>query len=178
MKIAFIDPYPYPYNAETPLKQPLGGTQSAVAYLSAELVRLGAHVTVVNGVEEPATSAGVSFVPKAMLSARFLNQFDAAVVVAGAQGRTLRDHGVTVPMVLWCHYAPDQPDVQRLTHADERAAWNGYAMLTPWQAERYVSAFNLPRAGLRVLGNAVSPAFRDLPDHEPWFQRGEAPILF
>ena len=57
MKLAFVDFHPAAYTSDTPYAEPLGGTQSAVAYLAAALARRGHEVTVINAVAAPVKSA-------------------------------------------------------------------------------------------------------------------------
>ena len=40
MRIAFLDTNELDYTADTPYRQPLGGSQSAICYLAAELAQL------------------------------------------------------------------------------------------------------------------------------------------
>jgi glycosyltransferase involved in cell wall biosynthesis len=177
MKIVFVDPVAIDYTSETPLKEPLGGAQSAVAYLSAELARQGDDVCVINGVAQEQRSVGVRFLGLNMLTAGLLDQFDAVVMVSEAQGHRLRAAGVRAPMVLWCHHAHDQPAVQGLKQADERGAWNGFAMLSQWQADNYAGAFGVLRERIGMLCNAASPPVLAAPETRPWFLRGDAPVL-
>jgi protein O-GlcNAc transferase len=178
MKIAFVDFHPTGYTCDTPYSVPLGGTQSAVAYLSAALARRGHELTVINGIRTPVSSALVRFVGKDRLTSIFLNQFDAVVVVSMALGRELRAAGIAAPLLLWCQHDTDQPAVQSLLVAEERAAWDGFAMVTHWQAERYARIMGISPAAQCVLRNAISPAFQDLPEKPPWFVRGDAPVLY
>ncbi len=177
MKIVFVDPLPVDYDSATPLNEPLGGAQSAVAYLSAELARRGEEVCVINGVAGARMSEGVQFLGLNMLRAELLDQFDAVVMVSEAQGHSLRAAGVRAPMVLWCHYAHDQPAVQGLQRPEERGAWSGFAMLSQWQADHYAGAFGVARERMRLLGNAVSPPMLGAPETDPWFLRGVPPVL-
>jgi glycosyltransferase involved in cell wall biosynthesis len=128
-------------------------------------------------VAQAQVSAGVQFLGLGMLSVELLNQYDVVVMVSEAQGYRLRAAGVKTPMVLWCHYAHDQPAVQGLLQADERGAWNGFAMLSRWQADNFSNAFGVPRARMQLLGNAVSPPMLATPETEPWFMRGVPPVL-
>lgn len=178
MKLAFVDFHPAAYSCDTPYAEPLGGTQSAVAYLTAALAKRGHDVTVVNAVPAPVASAAVQYVPKSHLTGRFLNQFDVVIVVSVALGKSLRALGVAKPMLLWCHHDVDQPAVGNLRDADERSAWSGYAMVSQWQADRYATTSSVRPESLRVLGNAVAPAFLDLPHAPAWYERGDAPVLY
>jgi glycosyltransferase involved in cell wall biosynthesis len=177
MKIAFVDPYGWDYDPQTPFRRPLGGTQSALAYLSAALVRREHDVTLVNGVREPRVCDGVRCTRLADLNGRFLDTFDLVVVASVAVGQRLRKSGAKVPLVLWCQHADDQPAVAALHDPHERAAWRGYAMVSHWQADRYVRVLGVDAAAVRILRNAIAPAFEAAVPHEPWFRCGRAPAL-
>ena len=77
----------FAYDASTPTKSPLGGTQSAVVYLSQALVALGHSVTVINGVESALESGGVAFAPLPYLTAD-MNAHDVIIAGSGAAGLT------------------------------------------------------------------------------------------
>jgi len=59
MKICFIDTLGLPYNGETVYKRGLGGSESATAYISKELHKLGFDVTVFNNCEDGDIVPGV-----------------------------------------------------------------------------------------------------------------------
>ena len=59
MKICFIDTLGLPYNGETVYKRGLGGSESATAYISKELHKLGFDVTVFNNCEDGDIMPGV-----------------------------------------------------------------------------------------------------------------------
>ncbi|CUW37798.1 conserved protein of unknown function [Magnetospirillum sp. XM-1] len=177
MRVLFYDAIGWAYDADTPYNEPLGGTQSAVAYLTAELAAQGIEVTVANDVPAPIRSRNVDFVPLRGMSPERMNGFDVVVVLLGALAEDLRRSGVRVPLVLWAHHAPNEPDVQKLKMGPERSAWSGYVMVSQWQADRYVAAFGLPRDRIKVIGNAVPPSLAAMPLAPAWFDTGEAPVL-
>lgn len=66
IKIAFIDVIGLQYDGSTLTKQGLGGSESAIIYMSRELAKLGFHVDVYNncqGVGAPGTYDGVNYRP-------------------------------------------------------------------------------------------------------------------
>lgn len=176
MKILFVDLMGIAYDTTTPFTSPMGGTQSAVAYLSKELVELGHEVMVINGVSEPRETDGVRFTCLPCPTEE-MNSYDVIVLVAAAIGLTIRGLGVTRPMILWCHHAPDQSAVQPLTSPDERACFQGYAMVSHWQAMGYISSFGLQPEEVRILRNAASPMVSAATPKAAWYDRGTPPTL-
>jgi len=176
MKILFLDLMGLAYDTTSPFKMPLGGTQSAVAYLSKELAALGHDVMVINGVPEPRETDGVRF-DSLPCPTHVMNEFDVIVLVAAAIGQTIRGLGVTRPMILWCHHAHDQAAVQPLTSPEERSAFQGYAMVSQWQAVNYMNLFGLSNDQVRILRNAASPMILAAPTKDPWYVRGTPPTL-
>ena len=179
MKIAFLDPIDWEYTPLTPLERPLGGSQSAICYLTPELAALGHEVTLINGVSSAGVYAGVRCPGRAgTLTAEYLNQFDVVIGVNSAVGVKLREGGVTTPLVLWSQQATDQKDIQDLRGADERLAWNAFFLVSNWQAADYVSEFGIRPDRIAVLRNAAAPVFQSLgPRTQPFFRTGKPPML-
>jgi len=176
MKILFIDLMGLAYDTQTPFKSPLGGTQSAVAYLTKELAALGNDVTVINGVPEPRETDGVHFT-SLPCPTEVMNSFDVIILVAAAIGEKIRQLGVTRPMILWCHHASDQAAVHALMTPAEKASFQGYAMVSQWQASGYMQLYNLPTEQIRILRNAASPMIQAAIPKDPWYVRGTPPTL-
>jgi glycosyltransferase involved in cell wall biosynthesis len=112
-----------------------------------------------------------------MLTRDYLNGADAIVAVNEACGRQLRDMGVAKPLVLWTGHSDDQPSIEPLEYSRERKAWTGFAFVSQWQLDEYCKTFWLPRERAHVLRNAVAPVFLEREPAEPWFMRGDAPVL-
>ena len=178
MRIAFFDAQKLDYTAETPYLRPLGGSQSALCYLAAELARLGHEVAVLNATSTPGCYRGADFLHLARVEVDFLPRCDVVIVLNWARGLRLRhEFGVRVPLVLWLSHAPDQPAVSLLAQPEEREVWSGFAFVSDWQQERFVEQFRIPREKGCVIRYAISPAFADTPLAPTWLERGEAPVL-
>ncbi|MBB4955761.1 glycosyltransferase involved in cell wall biosynthesis [Agrobacterium vitis] len=179
MHFVFMHPTGNGYHPGSPLTKPLGGTESAVVYLSTALVRAGAKVTLLNNPKDEAVIDGVHLLPSDKVPPGLINQCDVLVVITTAVGSRIRaSFNHEVPMVLWCHLDVDLPFIAGLRQPDEREAWNGYVMVSQWQAQRFISHFGLDAARTHVIGNAVSPAFLDQPASPAWFETGASPTLF
>jgi glycosyltransferase involved in cell wall biosynthesis len=179
MKLAFFDPVDWDYTPFSPLERPMGGSQSAICYLTPELAALGHEVTLINNVSRPGLYAGVRCPGLAgCLTAEYLNQFDAVIGVNSAMGARLRQLGVTTRIILWSQQATDQKDVQELRQAEERQAWSAYFLVSDWQAQAYVTDFGISAGRIAVLRNAAAPIFQTLERrNEPFFRTGRPPVL-
>src|SRR6266566_3001073 len=178
MRIVFIHRTVVDYTVETPYRQAVGGTEAGLSYLSVELAKLGHSVVLLANTSQPGRYLGVECLNhKTALTKDFLNGADAVVMANEAYGRNLRELGVAKPLVMWAHHTDDQPSMEALEFTRERKAWAGFAFVSQWQLEQYAQVFWLPRERARVMRNAIAPAFGGIPPAEPWFQRGEPPVL-
>src|ERR1700752_3032210 len=101
VRIAFLDSQKLDYTADTPYRQPLGGSQSALCYLAAELARLGHEVVVLNATTTPGQYRGVQFCNLARIDVDVLDRCEILVVLNWARGLRLRqEFGVRAPLVL------------------------------------------------------------------------------
>lgn len=178
MLIAFIDPVEWDYDVSTPLRQPLGGSQSALCYLAVELARRGHRVSLVNHVARPGTYAGVECPGwRGGATADYLNRAEIAVVVNWANGRAIRRLGARVPMVLWTGHAHDQPGIKPLADSSEHQVWSGFVFVSRWQRDHFLRQFALPEPRCAVLSYGIAPPFAAQAVAAPWFLTGRAPIL-
>lgn len=174
MKILFLDFSRWTFDTRTPLHRPLGGTQSAVAYLSAALAAAGHEVAVLltGDAAKPMEADGVRFLTLPC-DTETLNSFDVVVLSTSAHAQTVRGAGCVRPLVLWCQHDFDQTAVQALQAAAERDLYAGFAMVSEWQSERYRAAYDLDRSRMRVLRNAASPVFFAQSRSDHWFEAAD-----
>lgn len=177
MRVTFVDPTLLDYDCDTPLREPLGGTQSGVCYLSAELAARGVVVNVLNGIQRSRQVRGVTFVGADHMRADFLNEADVVVIVSHADAARYRQQiGVKKPLVLWAHHAPDQDAVAGLRERATHSAWARIVLLSEWQRQAFANAFSVAQDQITILRNAVGPSFLE-PPPRPWFETGAAPTF-
>ncbi|HEV2970349.1 MAG TPA: glycosyltransferase family 4 protein [Pirellulales bacterium] len=161
MHIAFVDFVPWDYTIETVYQKPLGGSQSALCYLAEELARRGHEVQLINNAALPGVSRGVVCLPAAKAQGDVWKSFDLVVLLnsvkPGLSIRPLLRNGAR--LIAWIQHAHDQPAVQPLAREEVRSAFDGFALLSDWQRGCFERTFQIDPARVRVLRNAVSPAF-------------------
>ncbi|MGC4027212.1 MAG: glycosyltransferase [Mesorhizobium sp.] len=178
MKISFLNNSSIAFDPRTPLNRPLGGTESAVAYLASALTQAGVQVTLFNHSTAHSVVDGVRVVPVTDAPPEVLADCDLLVIVSCAIGSEIRSLvGDRVPMLLWGHHDIDQPAIARLSEPDERAAFDGHVMVSHWQAQRFVAQFSLRQQDVHVIGNGVSPAVLAQPVGPAWYEIGNSPTL-
>jgi glycosyltransferase involved in cell wall biosynthesis len=80
--------------------------------------------------------------------------------------------------LIWTGHAYNQPSMAPLAQAAQRDPWDGFVMVSNWQARTYAEVFGISPAKLTVLRNAVSPAFENLlPMEGPAPARPWPPVL-
>lgn len=159
MKLIFVSHQPIRFHVETPARQPLGGTESAVAYLSRQLAANGHDVTLMTGLPDgtPDQLCGVRHLDVERIGdAALLAGYD-AVIAVGSLGlaQQLKQAAPRALHVAWLHALPDQPGMALLPAA---APFLDHAVfVSDWQRR----AVRFGGAG-HVIGNGVAPAFENL----------------
>lgn len=181
MRIALIDPAGWDYHAGSPSEIPLGGSQSALCHLAAELARAGCEVHLWNGCRQPRFELGVHCAPLASVGPAALGSMDAVVLLNAVKPALrikplLKPH---VPLVLWTQHAHDQPAVQPLANPAIVAALDAIAFVSRWQRDQYTQRFALAGMPMAVMRNAIAPAFEHAfaSGQEALAARGWPPLL-
>lgn len=164
MQIAFVDFISWDYTVETVYEKPLGGSQSALCYLAEELARRGHEVRLVNNCALPGASRGVVHFPLAKAQGEFWKSFDVVVLLNAVKpGISIRPLlRPDARLIAWLQHAHDQPAVQPLARAEVQQPFDAFALLSQWQRDEFARAFSLPPEKLRIMRNAIGPAFADL----------------
>lgn len=157
MKILFVSLSGVKFDVETPRKQPLGGTESACAYLAEHLAVLGHCVTIMSQCEKKKLR-GVWHVPVA----RDIDTLepDVVIVLSGPQAiPAMREIVPKAKIVLWNHMQPNQPTMQTLFSPDVQKTIEHIVYVSASQK----AAFSAVPASIDacVINNAIGPAFEN-----------------
>ncbi len=154
------------YVIHTPRSSPLGGSQSSLCYLAEELVTLGHDVTLFNHTQTPCRSRGVNCFNLRHAHLIEFSYYD--VIIALNEGsahfaKYLRAGAGERPLMFcWSQHNHDQPAVEELVHPAAHDAWNGFVLVSEWQAIGYREVFGIKPERIKIIGNAVSPGFENL----------------
>jgi glycosyltransferase involved in cell wall biosynthesis len=159
----FLDPIDWDYRIETVYKKPIGGSQSALCYLSEQLVASGHEIFLVNQTSVPGISCGVFCFNKDCLTGDFLGSMDLVVNFNSAgNGVQLRKHlGNKSKLIMWTQHDHKQPSMKMLHNSDERDAYDAYIFISDWQRQKYCKFFGINPSCAHVLRNAIAPAFQN-----------------
>ena len=165
-KIVFIDPLGWDYTPQTPRERPLGGSQSALCYLSEALASRGVEVMLVTGTTAPGLVRGVRCVDGAERPWEHVAGADLIVVLneclPDMANRLRASMATNARLILWTQHAHDEPAVGALRDAAVRKVWDGFIFVSDWQRDEYVRAFGIAPARCTVLRNAIAPSFARL----------------
>jgi glycosyltransferase involved in cell wall biosynthesis len=179
MRIVFVHRTVNDYTVETPYLRGIGGTESALCYLSIELSKRGHTVSLLTNTSAPGRYRNVECLNyKTSLTPDLINAADVVVVSNEACGRILKDEfRARRPLVMWNQHADDQPAIDALEFARERKAWASIAFVSEWQREQFCNIYWIDRNKTSVKRNAISPAFAAATPARPWFKTGQPPVL-
>lgn len=170
MTTVFVDFIDWDYDPETPLRRPLGGTQSAVCHLAVALAARGEPVALVNRGRTEHVARGVACLPMTLDAGGFtvtpagdawLGAPGARVIVCGFPlAQAVRPHlARDARLFLWTQHAVDQPVMQPLADPAVRDGWDGFLFVSDWQRRGYAARFDIPAERSRILRNAAAPGF-------------------
>jgi glycosyltransferase involved in cell wall biosynthesis len=164
MRICIADTVDRDYHVGTPLRQPMGGMQSAACHLAVALAKQGDDVTFLNSTREPGRWFDVDCVSRddSRAIGKLAQQPFDVVVSLTANPLPFRElFGPDTPLLLWTGHADDQPPVEVLAHQQIRDLWDGFVFASEWQRECFIAKFGLDRGRTTVLRYAIAPVFEN-----------------
>lgn len=186
LRVLFADLMPIRYDPETPYRAPLGGTQSAVAYLLPTLAALGMEVTLASVSEERKVCRGVLCEPAKSLAdiQRLLCETAPDLLVSVGDPAILIGTSLAWGSFRWSESEP--PPILACTCGGTRclssarvlwmphdtnvgslraqmpllpACCDAYVFLSTYQRGRFCREIGIPEACTTILRHGISPAF-------------------
>ena len=162
MKIAIYN-HGIAFDSTTPFNQPLGGSESSIVFMAAELFRCGHHVTVYCNLPSPAASRHP--VPKTEGPAykhyhKFFNEYlsmpwDAVISFRSFDPFLL---GRIAPrMIFWCGDSFDQPALKNFEHRSLQENIDLIFCVSEWHRQTFITAFQLPPDKVVATRNGFNP---------------------
>src|SRR5437867_3747323 len=133
MRLAFVDWIPWDYRVDSAYQMPLGGSQSALCYLTEELAKLRHEVFLFTYTSMPGDCHGVQCVSlRQPVPLELIHSLDAMIVLNGTgQGRALRSQlAAPTRLILWTQHAHDQPAMQPLHDQSERDVYDAIVVIS------------------------------------------------
>lgn len=165
MKILFLCLSTLKFNVTTPFNEPLGGTESAISYLTPELAKRGHQVTLMANCTE-GEREGVKHVPVSE-NIGVINP-DVIVVTSAPQAAPgIKRVAPAAKLVLWNHMQPDQPSMLPLFHDDYVKAIDNIVYVSENQRKEFTREKGerpLPIDGptTHIINNAIAPCFENM----------------
>lgn len=179
MKIAFVNYTPLVYTTDTPYSAPLGGSESAMCYLSEALAKRGHKVFLYTRIDKEQNIRSVVHLPDAKLK----QAKDLDVLVIQNTPFYAQEVKPYLPkktkLVLWLEHAHDQPAVSPLRDKNLVNLYSSVVFVSHWQRHQFLTNFPLSPRHCFILRNAISPAFENLflPGEKISLKKIHPPIL-
>lgn len=161
-----MDSLDWDYDVATPYEQPLGGSQSALCYLAAELARRQSQVTLYCGTSSPRDVMGVKCVSARDLPLKTFRQpFDAIITLNAPADDCLQLRpylALTTPLVLWTQLAFNSPLMLSLQRPEVRDGWDAIVCVSEWHRSTLIEHYGVDPARVIVRRNAIAPPFEGL----------------
>ncbi len=180
MNWVFLDFVRIDYDVGTPEERPLGGSQSAMAYLALALARRGLRVTTLTGTSKPRDYRNVRCLRIDDIPAEVFSPQDTVVVVNCGPADVIEQVRPAIPerkIVLWTGHAHDQPAVQALRDSASVNKYDRICCVSNWQKSMFHQHLGVPLEKIEVTRNAIAPSFERLFRDETDIIRAKSPAL-
>ncbi len=161
MKLLFVNGSRLRFTVETPAREPLGGSESAAAYLAQALAARGHQVSLMANLPDDAAGeiGGVQHVPlaEAQNPAFFAGQdFDAVITLSAPQAMAhMKQMAPRACHIAWLHLPPTPAVRELLLKHASAMDWCVFVSQTQARAVGFTGRS-------QVIGNAIAPAFENL----------------
>lgn len=157
-----------PFDINTPHKEPIGGTESAVSYLLPELAKVGFNITLLSKNNNPSTIRNVKCRDISIsLNTEFFerNNFDAVVLLSNSYSIIPLRQDILptdIPLYFWAHHDSNQPASAPLSNRFIANEIHRFIFISQYQKNQYIQQLGLKHSGISILPNGISPYFENL----------------
>ena len=164
MKLGFIGFSGLKYDVSTPYEQPLGGSESAMCYLSEELAKRKHEVYLFTALKKKSKKKGVVNIPMSAASDEIIKSLDVLVVQNSVSNNPSLKQMLNskTKFVMWTQHAHDQPPMQPLMEKEMVDILDKIVVISNWQKSEFHKTFNIPSNKMVVMRNAISPTFEKM----------------
>ncbi len=155
--IVFLS-YGLEFDGNTLNERPLGGTETALINMAAELGRLGWNVRVFNNCPAPGLYDGVEYIHYREFDA-FIRENIIDVFVAVRYPESFHMYIPARLRMLWSGDAPDRPFLKTLSDRATIDRIDRIITVSRWQADGFASNFNVPFDKFFVSTNGINPDY-------------------
>ena len=154
------------YDAESPYKSLLGGTQSSVVFLMEHLRSLGENITFWNVGIANSNLKGIKHINIDTNNLEKINEEDIDILIFIGVSRTVpkikKCLKKNIPLIFWAHHSYDQPAMQELKDQENIKNISAIIFVSDWQELSVIAHLNLYNIKTSVIENGISPPFENL----------------
>ena len=154
------------YDAESPYKSLLGGTQSSVVFLMEHLRSLGENITFWNVGIANSNLKGIKHINIDTNNLEKINEEDIDILIFIGASRTVpkikKCLKKNIPLIFWAHHSYDQPAMQGLKDQENIKNISAIIFVSDWQELSVIAHLNLYNIKTSVIENGISPPFENL----------------
>jgi len=154
------------YDAESPYKSLLGGTQSSVVFLMEHLRSLGENITFWNVGIANSNLKGIKHINIDTNNLEKINEEDIDILIFIGVSRTVpkikKCLKKNIPLIFWAHHSYDQPAMQGLKDQENIKNISAIIFVSDWQELSVIAHLNLYNIKTSVIENGISPPFENL----------------
>lgn len=154
------------YDAESPYKSLLGGTQSSIVFLMEHLRSLGENITFWNVGIANSNLKGIKHINIDTNNLEKINEEDIDILIFIGVSRTVpkikKCLKKNIPLIFWAHHSYDQPAMQGLKDQENIKNISAIIFVSDWQELSVIAHLNLYNIKTSVIENGISPPFENL----------------
>jgi glycosyltransferase involved in cell wall biosynthesis len=154
------------YDAESPYKELLGGTQSSLIFLMEHLSSLGENITFWNEGIINSNLKGIKHLNINFNNLEKINDEDIDILIFIGRSDAIpsikKYLKKNIPLIFWAHHSYDQEPMQELKDQENIKNLSAIIFVSSWQELSVIGHLKLHNIKTIVIENGISPPFENL----------------